>query len=360
MFDTNKMIDEFKDVGFYLFFTNGEQFFFNKESVEKFSKDYIDEKLLIENRHKIARCGFCLSQSQLLCDAIRPFLTILPVVDKYPSYEPVTVVWKKDDTKSLVIISCDLQKALDQIVLWSLISFCKQSNKYKNYYTDIEPFTEHDQIARLVMKNIYITKAGDVEKIKKEVRRFYNLIFTTTKNKISRMATITHKDAFANALVRSISPLMLLEEDADRLIAEIGKGIHNFNINTSLDSYKDRIATINIEHENIKNLMTEIRHKLKSVNSDVGQILDTCKIFSDMVAQHMKDEEDFFKSCQYVYFEYHMNAHQYYLIQLDNFLKEIRALNLNKEQIDDFLQYSERFFAEHISELDRDYILYLD
>ncbi|MBF0206215.1 MAG: hypothetical protein HQK53_04940 [Oligoflexia bacterium] len=120
---------------------------------------------------------------------------------------------------------------------------------------------------------------------------------------------------------------------------------------------------INTEHENITNLMSGIRHKLKSVGPDVSEILDDCKIFPETVEQHMKDEEEFFKSCQYVYCEYHINAHQYYLIQLKNFLKEIKeidSLNLNKEQIDNFLQYSERFFAEHTSELDRDYILYLD
>jgi len=158
-----------------------------------------------------------------MCDAIRPTIPFLSIVDKYVSFDEVTAVFVGEDG-ILRVSYTTMQEALKYVSILSLMNFCKKGKTYWRYFYGINPLMNPKEIAGRLYLNLYFANNGDKERIKEIITRFNEEIMVTSKNQVMRMNLVCKNDAFMNSFVNTQLLTMLLSMDMDkRLEASINE-----------------------------------------------------------------------------------------------------------------------------------------
>ena len=232
--EINLNFKNFKTPGLYLIFKDGSKLVLTIENIEKTVKEFWDNPAKITDSVKKAadfqRCTFCpLKGKESMCDAIRPTIPFLSVVDKYVSFDEVAAVFVGDDCM-LRVSNTTMQEALKYVSILGLMHFCQKGKTYWKYFYGINPLMNATEIAGRLYLNLYFINNGDRGKIKDMVTRFYQEITASCKNQVARMNLVCKNDAFMNSFVNTQVAAMFLTMDMDKKLEE--------SINKFGESYK--------------------------------------------------------------------------------------------------------------------------
>lgn len=214
-------LSDYPQTGLYLILKDSTRLVLTKDNIEKITKEYWSDPDKIPDKVKKAvnfqRCSFCpLKNKADFCDALRPVLPLLDVVDNFISYDKVTAVYKPEEKDFLHISSTTMQNALRYVSILSLMSHCPIGRKYWKYYMGIIPIQRPGEIANRLYLNIYWLHKGDQKVIDKIISDFYEEITATTKNQVRRLKLICKNDVFLNAFVNTqlISDVLHVDRDS--------------------------------------------------------------------------------------------------------------------------------------------------
>ncbi len=216
-------LDDFQQEGLYLIFPDSTRVELTRDNIQLITKQYWDNPQAIPAHTKEAidfqRCSFCPLKDQFdLCDALRPVLPLLNVMDKYASFEKVIAVYRRTDSSLYHIADTPIQEALRFISILSLMQYCQIGREFWQFYFDIIPLMSGEEIARRIYLNIYWLCKGDQLEVEKTISSFEGRIRITSTNQVKRMNLICKKDAFMNAFANSQAIIILLSMYTDKSI----------------------------------------------------------------------------------------------------------------------------------------------
>jgi hypothetical protein len=223
--EINIKFDDFKTPGLYLIFKDGSKLVLTAENIEKVVKEFWDNPAKISSSVKKAidfqRCSFCpMKSKEDMCDAIRPTIPFLSIVDKYVSFDEVTAVFTGDDG-ILRVSFTTMQEALKYVSILSLMNFCKKGRTYWKYFYGINPLMNPKEIAGRLCLNLHFINKDYREKIKETITKFNEEITISSKNQIMRMNLVCKNDAFMNSFVNTQLSAMLLSMDMDKKLEAV-------------------------------------------------------------------------------------------------------------------------------------------
>jgi hypothetical protein len=167
------------------------------------------------------RCPFCpLKGKEDFCDALRPVLPLLDVVDNYVSFDKVLAIYKPNDKRLLHISDTSMQRGLRYVVMLSLMDYCQVGKKYRGYYFGIIPIVGSVELANRLYLNIFWIQGGKIESTEKAISDFNEQIKITTKNQVARLRLICKNDAFLNAFVEAQTIPELLHRAKDTFLQD--------------------------------------------------------------------------------------------------------------------------------------------
>lgn len=220
---------DYGQTGLYLLLQDSTRLVLTRENIEKVSTEYWanPDKIPpdVKEAVEFQRCSFCpLKKTGGFCDALRPILPLLDVVDKYVSYDEVIAIYKPDEKGMLHVSRTTMAQGLRYVCMLSLMNYCHSGRRYWKYYLGIIPIVGVTEFINRLYLNILWLHGGDKEKVDMAVSGFYEHITNATSNQLARLKLICKHDAFLNAFigVQSISQILniskdsLLEESLDR------------------------------------------------------------------------------------------------------------------------------------------------
>jgi hypothetical protein len=221
----NLRLQDYEKPGLYLSFEDSTQIVLTRENIEKTTEEYWadPDKIPPEVRKAVEfqRCGFCpLKGTETFCDALRPILPLLSVIDHYNSFDEVTAIYTGEEKRLYHVSHTTMQRALRDISNLSLMEYCQVGRKYQKYYYGIIPVMETEQIANSLYLNIYWIHRGDEEAIDKLIAQMSKEITMTTKNQMRRLRLICKNDAFLNAFILTHLVTDVLFENRDNKLRE--------------------------------------------------------------------------------------------------------------------------------------------
>ena len=230
----NVRLSDYEQPGLYLTLKDSTRLDFTRENIEKVTTEYwMDSDKIPANAKKAAefqRCAFCpLKGRRDLCDALRPTLPLLDVMDKYNSFDEVTAVYKGDEKGLCHVSYTSMQRALRYISNLSLMGYCQVGRKYWKYFSGTIPVMGTEEIANRVYLNIYWIHKGDKERVDQVISKLNSEIIITTQNQMERLRLICKNDALLNAFVLTHMTTDVLYENKDTKLREL---LESFEKNT--------------------------------------------------------------------------------------------------------------------------------
>lgn len=222
----NVRLSDYEQPGLYLTLKDSTRLAFTRENIEKVTMEYWMNPAKIPANAKKAvefqRCAFCpLKGRKDLCDAIRPTLPLLDIVDKYNSFDEVTAIYKGDEKGLCHVSYTSMQRALTYISNMSLMGYCQVGRKYWKYFSGIIPVMGTEEIANRVYLNMYWIHKGDKETVDQVISRLNSEIIITTQNQMERLRLICKNDALLNAFVLTHMTTDVLYENKDTKLGEL-------------------------------------------------------------------------------------------------------------------------------------------
>jgi hypothetical protein len=223
--EINLRLQDYEKPGLYLTFEDSSQIVLTRGNIEKTTEEYWkDPDKIPPDVRKAAefqRCGFCpLKGTETFCDALRPILPLLSVIDDYHSFDKVTAIYTGDEKGLYHVSDTTMQRALRDISNLSLMEYCQVGRKYHKYYYGIIPVMETEQIANSLYLNMYWIHRGDEQKIDKLIFQMNKEITMTTENQMRRLRLICKSDAFLNAFILTHLVTDVLFENKDTKLRE--------------------------------------------------------------------------------------------------------------------------------------------
>lgn len=225
--------NDYEQPGFYLTLEDSTKIELTRENIEKVTMEYWKDPGKIPPSVKdvveFKRCSFCpLKKKEDLCDALRPILPLLDVMDNYHSFDKVIAVYRGDDKTLYHVSSTTMQRMLQYITTLSLIRYCQVGRKYWKYFSGIIPVMETHEIVNRIYLNMYWIHNGDTERVHQIISKLNSEITITTRNQMERLQLISKKDAFLNAFVLTHMITDILEMYKDTKLME---QLENFDKN---------------------------------------------------------------------------------------------------------------------------------
>lgn len=217
--------NDHRQTGLYLLLKDSTRLILTRENIEKVTSEYWadPDKIPADVKEAVAlkRCSFCPLKDKVdFCDALRPVLPILDIVDKFVSFDQVTAVYKPDQEKLLYISDTTMAQALRYVCLLSLMHYCKTGRKYWKYYFGTIPVLGPDEFANRLYLNIHWIHDGNNERIHKAISEFSDHVAMTTRNQVARLKLICKNDAFLNAFTGVQTMTQLLDVTKDKYLKE--------------------------------------------------------------------------------------------------------------------------------------------
>lgn len=215
----------YKEEGVYLIFRDSSRLDITKASVEKKAKEYWEDPSRISPKVKEAiefqRCPFCpLKGKRDLCDALRPVLPYMEVMDKFASYDKVTAIYRNENDDVCQVSNTTMQRALRFIATISLMRYCLAGRKFWKYFLGINPIMRAREVTRTLYTNIFYLNKGDRDAVAAAIKEFSETVTATGSNQVRRMNLIAKSDVFANAFVETCVPTMFLSSHIEEMTAE--------------------------------------------------------------------------------------------------------------------------------------------
>ena len=211
--------------GLYLTFGDSTQLALTRENVEKITEAYwMDPNKIppeVKNAIEFQRCDFCpLKEEGDFCDALRPILPLLDIIDKYNSFDEVTAIYKGEDTEVCHVAYTTMQRALRYISNLSLMEYCRSGKRFYKYFNGIIPIAGIEEIVNRLYLNIYWIHKGHEADIDKLISQLRNDMDIATHNQLRRLRLICKNDAFLNAFVLTHMIPDVLYESKDKSLRE--------------------------------------------------------------------------------------------------------------------------------------------
>jgi hypothetical protein len=211
--------------GLYLVFEDSIELLFTRENIEKVAAEmWADPEKVppsVKEAVEFQRCAFCpLKGSKDICDALRPTLPLLDVVDKYNSFDQVTAIYKENDEELCHVSYTTMQRALRYISNLSLMAYCQVGRRYWKYFIGIIPIMDTQETANRLYLNMYLAHEGNKEAVDQIISRMSKEITITSQNQATRLRMICDNDAFLNAFVLTHMLTDILFENKDRKLRE--------------------------------------------------------------------------------------------------------------------------------------------
>jgi len=227
---TNVQLSNYEQPGLYLTLKDSTGLVFTRENIEKVTTEYWTRPDKIPPNVKKAvefqRCAFCpLKGKEDFCDALRPVLPLLNVVDRYNSFEEVIAVYKGDEKELCHVSHTTMQRALRYVSNLSLMGYCQVGRKYRKYFFGIIPILGTEEIANRLYLNMYWIHKGNKESIDQVISKLNAEITITTRNQMERLRLICKNDAFLNAFVLTHLITDVLDDNKDTKLRELLEGI---------------------------------------------------------------------------------------------------------------------------------------
>jgi len=215
--------EDYKEEGLYLILPDATRLELTRDNIEEVTKRYWEEPDKIPQRVRQAidfqRCPFCpLKSHKDICDAIRPILPFLDIVDRYISFDKVEAIYKGTEKGIIHASYTSMQEALKYVSILSLTNYCKAGRKYFNYYYGIIPFTSGKDLACRMYLNMYWLHKGDKDEINKIISKFIEELRITSDNQVKRLNLICKNDAFMNAFVSTQVATEFLSMDIEKTL----------------------------------------------------------------------------------------------------------------------------------------------
>lgn len=222
---TNFRLADYKEKGLYLLLRDSTRLILTKSNIEKTTAEYWGNPSKIPQAVKqtveFLRCPFCpLKNRNDFCDALRPILPFLDVVDKYVSIDEVTAIYKGEEKELLRIAHTTMQEALKYVSILSLTQYCQAGRKYWKYFYGVIPLMSPKEIAGREYLNAYWLHDGNRDKIIKVFETFREDITATSRNQVKRLSLICKNDAFLNAFVNTQVITEFLNMDIEKITKE--------------------------------------------------------------------------------------------------------------------------------------------
>lgn len=216
-------LDEFKKEGLYLMLKSGNKLELTHENIEKVTTEFWEDENKIPSHLKQAidfkRCDICpIKNRDDLCNAIRPVLPLLEILDDFVSHDEVVAIYKGKDRDLLHIADTTMQDALKFISILSLTGYCQLGRKYRKYFLGIILLMDAKQVAIRLYLNIYQYNQGNKETVDKTINCFKEDMTMTSKNQLKRLNLICKNDAFLNAIVNTQLATQLLTMDMESML----------------------------------------------------------------------------------------------------------------------------------------------
>ncbi len=217
--------DSYQETGLYLILKDSTQLILTRENIEKVASEYwADPNKIppnVKEAGELQRCSFCPLQGKRdLCDALRPVLPLLDIVDKFVSFDQVTAVYKPDEQGLLHVSNTTMAHGLRYVCLLSLMHYCKTGRKYWKYYFGTIPVSGSTEFANRLYLNIHWIYDGNKESIDKAISEFCDRMTMATKNQVARLQLICKNDAFLNAFASVHTTTQLLNVTKDKYLKE--------------------------------------------------------------------------------------------------------------------------------------------
>ena len=213
-------LPDYQDTGLYLILKGLRTIELTRKNIEAITAEYWTDPRKIPQHIKDAmefqRCTFCpMRKIGDFCDALRPVLPLLDVVDDYASFQEVTAIYKATEAKLYHIADTTMQQALRYISTLSITGYCQVGGKYLKYFSGILPIMNAVEIANRLYLNMYWIHGGDKKTVDKVIAEFNEAITHATQNQAARLRLICKNDAFVNAfaLTQVISEVLYTYKD---------------------------------------------------------------------------------------------------------------------------------------------------
>lgn len=221
----NLDLDQFAAQGLYLLLGDGSRIAFTDDNIKELTAKYWADTAKIPPQVREAvefqRCLFCPALPEGgVCDAIRPLLPYLEIVDRYRSYDPVIALFKGHRKSYYRLADTTMQDALVYLSMLSLINYCRDTAKYRKYFYSVTPLMSAKEASARIYLNVYWDLKGDKPRINTFLNGFKSDMKARAENQVKRLSLICHNDAFVNAVVKAQLVTEFLSIDHDQLLAE--------------------------------------------------------------------------------------------------------------------------------------------
>ena len=213
-------LGKYSQPGLYLDFHDGTRLELTLENLNRITQDYWSDPGKIPQNVKSAvefrRCKHCgLKGRGTFCNALRPILPLMEVIDNYNSFDSTTALYKGNDENLFFVSDTTMQRALNYVSNLSLISYCQVGKKFRKYFFGIMPLMETEEIANNLYLNIYWMSQGDPKTVDEVISSLYEEITRSSQNQLTRLRLISKNDAFINAFILTHLLANMLHENRD-------------------------------------------------------------------------------------------------------------------------------------------------
>ncbi len=218
-------LSRYRQPGLYLDFYDGDLLELTLGNIERISNEYWADPEKIPQNVKDAvefrRCKHCgFKGKKNFCEALRPVLPLMEIVDKYNSFDPTIAVYKRNEKGLLYVSDTTMQRALTFVSNLSLMSYCQMGRKYRKYFFDIIPIMRTEDIVNRLYLNIYWIHRGETEVADEVISSLNEEVSRATENQLKRLRLISKNDAFINAYILTHLLTDLLHEYKDGNLKE--------------------------------------------------------------------------------------------------------------------------------------------
>lgn len=220
-------LERFNDEGLYLLFDDGRELRITRPHIEQAAHEFERNPDMIPRACRkataFAPCAICPKRDiTAYCHAIPTVFPFLAELDRYLSYDRVSVVYRApaqvDEGDMLHVTRTSMQRALQHVAILSLMYYCEIGLQYVKYFHGIIPFMSAQNLAERLYANILIDRAGDPVAIEETIAGLRGELDYTIGCQIERLRVVCRNDAFLNAFAGLHAALNYLAPDMRSLL----------------------------------------------------------------------------------------------------------------------------------------------
>ncbi|KJJ83856.1 hypothetical protein OMAG_002277 [Candidatus Omnitrophus magneticus] len=230
--ELNLPLNMFNETGIYILLNDESWLALTRENIEKITQDYWNNVHKFSDKIKemieFQRCQLCPAKGgKDFCDALRPILPLLEIIDEYNSFDKISAVYKSNTDKIYYVSNTTIQEALQYIAILSLTQYCQLGKKYWKYYLGTVPLMNGQEVSKRIYLNIYWLCKGDKEVIQKIIKEFSETMRIIARTQVRRLNLICKNDAFMNAFINAHVITEMLDLNIENILEKAFEKFEN-------------------------------------------------------------------------------------------------------------------------------------